>query len=140
MVVAHGPGSWFEECLESISRQDYPNLSVLVIDAGSAVPVKDRVAAVAPSTFVRRIEPNPGFGAAANEVLDVVEGAAFYLFCHDDVASTRTPIRILVEEAFRSNAGSRRTQARRAGTSPAACSSSARASTRPAYSVAARRA
>ena len=47
----------------------------------------------------------PGFSAAANEVLEVVEGAAFYCFCHDDVALDPSAVRNLVEEALRSNAG-----------------------------------
>jgi GT2 family glycosyltransferase len=105
VVVAHDPGPWFEEVLESLTGQDYPNLAVLVVDAGSASPVKPRVAAVAPRAFVRRLEDNPGFGAAANEVLEVVDGAAFYLLCHDDVALSPDAVRLLVEEAFRSNAG-----------------------------------
>ncbi len=46
----------------------------------------------------------PGFGAAANEVIEVVDGAAFYLLCHDDVAPDPDAVRLLVEEAFRSNA------------------------------------
>ncbi|MCU1449900.1 MAG: hypothetical protein JWP02_2070, partial [Acidimicrobiales bacterium] len=39
------------------------------------------------------------------EALVAVEGAAFYLFCHDDAAPDSDAIRLLVEEALRSNAG-----------------------------------
>jgi GT2 family glycosyltransferase len=104
VVVAHDPGPWFDEAIAALDAQDYPNLSILVIDAGSEEEVKPRVGTAAPGAFVRRIESNPGFGAAANEVLDVVDGAAFYLVCHDDVALAPDAVRILVEEAFRSNA------------------------------------
>jgi GT2 family glycosyltransferase len=104
VVVAHDPGPWFDEAIAALDAQDYPNLSILVIDAGSEEEVKPRVGRAAPGAFVRRIESNPGFGAAANEVLDVVDGAAFYLVCHDDVALAPDAVRILVEEAFRSNA------------------------------------
>ena len=104
-MVAHDPGYWFEESLRSLAVQDYPNLSVLVIDAASPVDLIGRVASVLPSAYVRRIEDNHGFAAAANEVLDVVEGASFFCFCHDDVALDPTAIRNLVEEALRSNAG-----------------------------------
>lgn len=104
-MVAHDPGEWFEEALGSLAGQDYPNLSVLVIDAGSAEDLIGRVARILPSAYVRHLEGNAGFGAAANEVLSVVEGAAFYCFCHDDVALDVTAIRNLVEEALRSNAG-----------------------------------
>jgi GT2 family glycosyltransferase len=102
-VVAHEPGPWFEELLRSLEAQDYPNLSVLVIDAGGDDLI-GRVAALLPSAFVRKIEGNPGFGAAANDVLEVVEGATFFCFCHDDVALEPDAIRHLVEEALRSNA------------------------------------
>ena len=104
VVVARDPGAWFEETLAALAEQDYPNLSTLVIDAASAEEVKGRVAQAAPGAFVRRLEDNPGYGAAANDVLDVVEGAAFYLMCHDDIAPAPDVVRILVEEAYRSNA------------------------------------
>ena len=104
-LVAHDPGPWFEDALASLGAQDYPNLSVLVIDAGTTGDLIGRVAPVLPSAFVRRVEGNPGFGAAANDVLGVVEGAAFFCFCHDDVALDPGAIRSLVEEALRSNAG-----------------------------------
>jgi GT2 family glycosyltransferase len=104
VVVAHDPGDWFEETLRSLVDQDYPNLSILVIDAGSEEEVKPRVARSAPGAFVRRIDDNPGFGAAANELLEVVDGATFYVLCHDDVALEPDVVRVMVEEAFRSNA------------------------------------
>src|SRR5690606_18000894 len=104
VVVARNPGAWFEETLDALVAQDYPNLSILVIDPASDEELKPRVARAAPSPFVRRLEDNPGYGAAADDVVDVVEGAAFYLMCHDDVAPAPDAVRILVEEAYRSNA------------------------------------
>ena len=104
VVVARDPGAWFEEAITSIADQDYPNLSILVVDAHSADEVMPRVGRAAPGAFVRRLDEDPGFGAAANEVLEVVEGAAFYFLCHDDVAPAPDVVRILVEEAYRSNA------------------------------------
>ncbi|MDP9020529.1 MAG: glycosyltransferase, partial [Actinomycetota bacterium] len=105
VVVTHDAGPWFEDCLWSLAAQDYPNLSVLVVDAGSEEDPLPRVAAVLPDAYVRHLAHNPGFGTAANEVLEVVEGASFYAFCHDDVLLDRSAIRALVEEAYRSNAG-----------------------------------
>jgi len=90
--------------MAALADQDYPNLALLVIDAASAEEVKPRVGHAAPGAFVRRLEDNPGFGAAANDVLDVVDGAAFYLVCHDDIAPEPDVVRLLVEEAYRSNA------------------------------------
>lgn len=106
-VVAHDPGWWFEETLASIAAQDYPNISVLVVDTAStdAAAVRDRVAAVLPEAHLRRLDTDPGFAAAADEVLVAVQGAAFHLFCHDDVRLAPDTVRLLVEEAYRSNAG-----------------------------------
>jgi GT2 family glycosyltransferase len=105
VIVTCDPGPWFEEVLESVAAQDYPNLSVLVVDAGSATDPTPVVARVLPNAFVRKLGHRAGFGIAANEVLSTVEGASHYLFCHDDVALAPDAIRLLVGEAFRSNAG-----------------------------------
>ena len=105
VVVTCDPGSWFEPGLSSLANQDYPNLSVLVIDSASEVDPTPRVAAVIPGAFVMRLERRVGFGRAANEVLKRVEGASHLLFCHDDVVLAPDAVRCLLEEAFRSNAG-----------------------------------
>src|ERR1700736_5428865 len=105
VVVTCDPGSWFEQALTSLASQDYPNLSVLVIDSASEEDPTGRVADVIPAAFVMRLEQRVGFGRAANEVLKLVEGASHLLFCHDDVALAPDAVRALVEEAFRSNAG-----------------------------------
>ncbi|HUQ40265.1 MAG TPA: glycosyltransferase [Acidimicrobiales bacterium] len=105
VLVTWEPGPWLEETLAALAAQDYPNLSVLVLDAASTTDPTARVAAELPGAFVRRLEANPGYAAAANEVLTVVEGASHFLFCHDDAAPDPDAVRLLVEEAFRSNAG-----------------------------------
>ena len=105
VVVARDPGEWFAETLRSLGAQDYPNLAVLVVDAGSAEPVADRVAELLPTAFLHRVTGDPGFSAAANRALELVSGASFLLFCHDDVALDARCVSALVEEAYRSNAG-----------------------------------
>ena len=105
VIVTHDPGPWFDEALAAVRDQDYPNLLVLVIDAASATDPTPRVAETMPSAYVRRIEANRGFGAAANEVREVVDGAAFFCFLHDDAAPAPDAVRTLVSEAMRSNAG-----------------------------------
>lgn len=105
VVVTHNPGPWLEECLSALAEQDYPNLSILILDAGSEEDPTRRIADVVPSAYVRRLARNPGYGAATNDVLEVVEGASHLLLCHDDVAPDPDVVRLLVEEAFRSNAG-----------------------------------
>ena len=107
VLVAHDPGEWFEETLASLQAQDYAALSVLIVDAASSNgnALRDRVGAVLPEAHLRRLEENGGFGPSANEALRSVQGASFYLFCHDDVRLEPDAVRLLVEEAFRSNAG-----------------------------------
>jgi len=105
VVVAHDPGPWFEETLASLASQNYAELSVLVLDDAGTEDMTARVAAVLPTAYVRRFEENRGFGATVNEVRTMVEGAAYFLLCHDDVALFPDTTHLLVEEAFRSNAG-----------------------------------
>jgi GT2 family glycosyltransferase len=105
VVVTRNPGAWFEATLEGMAAQDYPDLHVLVVDCGSDDDPTSRVAEHLPRAFVRRLGASAGFAAAANEALRVVEGATFLLLMHDDVVPDPTAIRVLVEEAYRSNAG-----------------------------------
>jgi len=104
VMVTHDPGPTFEASLASIAAQDYPGLSVLIVDNGSAEDPTERVAAVLPDAFVRRVAASVGFGGAANHALSSVDGASFLLLCHDDVVLGPSAIRLLVEEAYRSNA------------------------------------
>ncbi|MGH9017604.1 MAG: glycosyltransferase, partial [Acidimicrobiales bacterium] len=105
VIVTHDPGPWFADTLRAFAGQRYPELSVLVLDAGSAEDPTALVAAELPGAFVRLLGVNQGFGASANEALTMVEGASHFLFCHDDVAPAPDAVHLLVEEAFRSNAG-----------------------------------
>ena len=107
VVVADEPGEWFEEALASLRDQDYPNQSVLVMDSGGGGggDLSRRVASVLPDAYLRRIETRSGFAAMANDVLETVKGASFLVFCHDDVALAPDAVRLMVEEALRSNAG-----------------------------------
>ena len=116
--MANEPGASFEEALQAVGSQDYPTQSVLVIDGSggdgraseraSDQDISPRVAAVLPEAFLRRpaqFRRDAGFAAAANDVLDTVQGAAFLVFCHDDVAPAPDALRLMVEESLRSNAG-----------------------------------
>jgi GT2 family glycosyltransferase len=104
VLVTTDPGPWLEAAVASLGAQDYPALSVLVLDSGSGEDPTPRIAAAAPHAFVRRLPRDAGFAAAANEVMTTVEGATFLLFCHDDVVLAPDTVRVMVEEAYRSNA------------------------------------
>ncbi|MBI4883216.1 MAG: glycosyltransferase family 2 protein [Actinobacteria bacterium] len=106
VMVVYEPGEWFEAALDGIAVQDYTNLRSLFLVAGTPGDVPARIRAKVPNAFVRAIAGNPGFGAAANEVLRLVEGEnGFFCFLHDDVALDPDAIRLLVEEVYRSNGG-----------------------------------
>ena len=104
VIVTRNPGPWFDDALAAVEAQDYPNLAVLVIDAASDTDPTPRVTSVLPDAYVRRLDDNPGFGSAANHVREIVDGAAFYCFLHDDAAPEAGAITALVGEAVRSNA------------------------------------
>ena len=105
IVVTNDPGPCFEEALAALAVQDYPGLEFLVLDANSDCDPTERVAAMLPGAFVRRLGANRGFGASANEAMEMVQGALYLVLCHDDIAPDPDAIRKMVEEAFRSNAG-----------------------------------
>lgn len=105
VVVTTGPGPGLEAAVASLIGQDYEELSLLVMANGGAERVAERVAPIAPAAFVRVLEENLGFAAACNEAALMVEGSAFLLFCHDDVRLDRDAVGIMVEAAYRTNAG-----------------------------------
>ena len=86
-MVVHEPGPWFEDVLAAVAAQDYPNLRCLFLVSGEPGDLPTRIRAAVPGCFVRGVEGNPGFGAAANQVLSLVQGAhGLFCFLHDDVA------------------------------------------------------
>jgi GT2 family glycosyltransferase len=104
VVVTHGRhAKRFEDLLGALAEQDYPRLSVVVIDAAGADDPSDRVRAVLPDARVLRVPDTEGFGAAANHVLDrdrpQARRAEFFVFCHDDVLPAPGAARALVEAA-----------------------------------------
>ena len=105
VVVTTGASPWLEDTLISLAAQHYEELSVLVLVTGDEPAVTVRVGRILPEAFVRFLPGRPGYAAASNEALAMVEGAAFFLLCHDDCALDADVVHNLVEESFRSNAG-----------------------------------
>src|SRR3984957_4063839 len=103
VTPASAPG--LDAAAASLAAQNYEELSLLVVANGDAPLVAERVASVAPRAFVRILEENRGFGPACNEAALMVEGSAFFLFCHDDVRLEPDAVQLMVEAAFRANAG-----------------------------------
>jgi GT2 family glycosyltransferase len=104
VVVTSDPGPGLEETLRSLGEQTYPSVTVLVVDAGSRDDPTDRIRARLPAADVNRA-PDRGFAVAANEALHTVRNATFLLICHDDVVLDPSAVRVMLEEAYRSNAG-----------------------------------
>jgi len=105
VIVTTGSGPGLEARRGFDRCSNYEELSLLVVANGDAVRVAERVASVAPRAFVRVLEENRGFGPACNEAALMVEGSAFFLFCHDDVRLEPDAAQLMVEAAFRTNAG-----------------------------------
>ena len=102
VVVAREEAAHLDRCLAALAAADYPDLTVVVVGAGTE-DLAARVATSLPTAFVRPLGAT-GWAAAANEALTTVAGAPFLLFCHDDVVCDPDAIRVLVAEAYRSNA------------------------------------
>lgn len=106
VTVVHDPGAWFDDVLDGLAEQDFPNLKHLFLITSEPGDLPARIRQRVPNCFVRAVADNPGFGPACNEVLTLVEGDnGFFCFMHDDVALEPTAIRVMVEELYRSNAG-----------------------------------
>jgi GT2 family glycosyltransferase len=99
VVVTHDPPADRRDALlAALAAQDHPNLDVLVVDTGED-DLTEAVQAVLPEARVERRPGANGFGAAANTVLDLVSGAEYYVFCHDDVEPDPGAVSALVAAA-----------------------------------------
>ncbi len=110
-MVIHEPGDWLTESVRALAAQDYASLQVLALLTGTsenagAREVLDIVETELPQAVVRYLGSNPGYAAACNTVLQLVQGdSGFFCFLHDDVALAPDAISCLVDELYRSNAG-----------------------------------
>ena len=78
VVVACDPGEWLEETLTALGAQDYPNLSLLVLDAGaSGDDPTARIAQVLPDAY--------DIEAAQESLREVYEIADLIIPGHDNV-------------------------------------------------------
>lgn len=117
-VVATRGAASLEVCLGALTTQQYPELTVVVIDDGTVHDLAAHVAAVAPNALIMPATESDADGSAAqlptqgrrsaagvfNEVIGKVAGAAFLLLVRDDIILDPLATRVMVEESFRSNA------------------------------------
>jgi GT2 family glycosyltransferase len=107
VVVTDGTGPLVDAAVGGLAAQDYPALTILVLDRGDPTgrPARrDRIGRIASGALVRELDGPPDAVAAANDVLHTVEGATFLCFVADDVELEPAAIGQLVAEAYRSNA------------------------------------
>lgn len=108
VVVVHNAGDWLAETLDALASQDYLNLRWLWLINGNddLEAIREMVLARIPTAIVRAAVSGEGFAAAADEVLELVEGDnGYFWFCHDDVAPQPGALHRLVAEMVASNAG-----------------------------------
>ena len=74
-------------------------------NAKACVSTAERVAALLPDAHLATLPAGTSFTQATNAALGMVEGASHVLICHDDMALDPDAVRLLLEEAYRSNAG-----------------------------------
>ena len=106
VVATSDAGEWLDATLASLAASDYPTLSILVLSNSGDPFVERRVAAAAPGAFVRVVEEDvSGYGALSNLAIGMVDGAPFFLLCHDDVVLAPDAISQLVDASIKENAG-----------------------------------
>jgi hypothetical protein len=104
IVIGLNPDLALEETLESLVSCDYPNLSILVVDASPNGDLEPVIARHAPDAFVRSASPEASEAEALNDAARAVEGAAFLWYCRPGAILAPDALSTLVQEAFRSNA------------------------------------
>jgi GT2 family glycosyltransferase len=107
-VVTHDGERWLDACLRSLAAQTYPWVDVIVVDNASPVPAERILWSVLPAAESVRLETNVGFGAAANQALELSRRAPradYFLFIHDDVALEPECVERLVGTALETDAG-----------------------------------
>jgi GT2 family glycosyltransferase len=106
VVATSDAGEWLDATLRSLTNSDYANLSILVLAQTNDASLSDRVATAAPGAFVRQVDHDlVGYGAISNLVTSMVDGAPFFLLCHDDVVVAKDAVSQLVEASVKENAG-----------------------------------
>lgn len=85
VIVNWNGGEVFQECLSSLSKIDYPNWELIVVDNGSTDGSEDLVRNIRPPKGLRTIlnNKNLGFAPANNQGVEVVTGKYVLLLNND---------------------------------------------------------
>ncbi len=60
VVVVHEPGEWFDETIDALADQDYPNLRFLFLTSDADEELQTRIKMRMPKAFVRTVERSSG--------------------------------------------------------------------------------
>jgi hypothetical protein len=104
LVIVERPQDGLDETLAALVRQDAGALRVLVMDATADGSVTARAEELAPGAIVRRAGSRT-FVGAANEAAALVAGSGFLCVLAAGTSPEPSALRMMLEEAFRSNAG-----------------------------------
>lgn len=90
------------ECLDSVLKSDYDNLSVLVIDNGSQDGSVNKIKDVYPEITVLELPENIGFTGGYNTGLDYARksGANYYFLLNNDTVIDKKTISYLVNSSW----------------------------------------
>jgi GT2 family glycosyltransferase len=100
-MVVQDPDERLELALSALASQDYPDLTVLVVDVGSEVDPSPRVHEELPDSFVLSLDSNdhPGVAPAFNAARSEVAGAHYLLYCESSVVLAPGAVEAMVTRA-----------------------------------------
>jgi GT2 family glycosyltransferase len=99
MILNHNGLRWLPKCLASVSKTDYPNYEICLVDNGSTDGSVDYVAKNFPRVKLIQHEENLGFAEAYNEAIERVEANYLVLLNNDIEVLNPSWVRALVEVA-----------------------------------------
>lgn len=106
IVPVYKVEKYLDDCVQSILKQDYPNLEILLIDDGSpdsCPALCDGYAAAHENISVIHQE-NKGLGLSRNTGMDAAHGKYLFFMDSDDCLDGESAIRLLAEKAEREQA------------------------------------
>jgi GT2 family glycosyltransferase len=98
VLVGYNSRAWLEGCLDSLRRQTYPLLEILLVDNGSTDGTAAWAAETQPQVQVTRLENTVSLAAAINTGVRSARGD-YFLLLNPDVALERQAIHWLVATA-----------------------------------------
>lgn len=105
LIPAYNAEQYLEVCLDSVCKQSYSDLQIVIVDDGSTDSTIDiiKAAAAKDARIEYSVQSNSGIAATRNTLLEKAKGDAILFVDADDILSTEM-ITILVEILEHTNA------------------------------------